>query len=372
VAPANPAVVRADLLAWYDRHRRDLPWRGAPGATLDPYRVWVSEVMLQQTRVETVRPYFERWMDRFPDLATLADADIDDVLKAWEGLGYYTRARNLHGAAREVVARYGGEIPSTPAGFRALPGVGRYTAGAVMSIAFGREEPIVDGNVKRVLARLANSPDPSQAELWTAAAVLVRGERPGDLNQAVMDLGATICTPRTAACDRCPLHRHCGSARAGTVSEIPKRRKAAPVPVEREGVCVVLRGREVLLARRPEGGRLGGLWHFPGRVQLPGEDSVAAAIHAAEELVSGRVRVGARLGSVEHLFSHVRVVYEVFLAVVSRAEPRPGSEGLTVWATSERLADLALPRAQRRIAALVPEAEGVAGGAVATRLNTRR
>ncbi|MDP9349789.1 MAG: A/G-specific adenine glycosylase, partial [Gemmatimonadota bacterium] len=187
------------LLRWYDAHRRDLPWRaeGPP----DPYRVWLSEVMLQQTRVETVKPYFRRWLERFPTLAALAEAPQDEVLKAWEGLGYYSRARNFHRAAREVVERYGGEVPGDAAAFRALPGVGRYTAGAVLSIAFGRPEPVVDGNVRRVFARLLDDPDPAEGALWALAEALVPGARPGDLNQALMELGATVCVPRNPRCE---------------------------------------------------------------------------------------------------------------------------------------------------------------------------
>ncbi|HEX5724783.1 MAG TPA: hypothetical protein VFX98_04915, partial [Longimicrobiaceae bacterium] len=178
ISDESIAAVRARLLAWYDAHRRDLPWRAPPGETADPYRVWLSEVMLQQTRVETVRPYYQRWLARFPTLRHLAEAPLDEVLKAWEGLGYYARARNLHRAAREVAARWEGRVPADPAAFRALPGVGRYTAGAVLSIAFGRPEPVVDGNVRRVFARWADDPDPPGAGTWALAAALAPGERP--------------------------------------------------------------------------------------------------------------------------------------------------------------------------------------------------
>ncbi|HUE96995.1 MAG TPA: A/G-specific adenine glycosylase, partial [Longimicrobiaceae bacterium] len=174
------------LLEWYDSHRRDLPWRAAPGETPDPYRVWLSEVMLQQTRVETVKPYFERWLRRFPTLEALAAAELDEVLEAWAGLGYYSRARNFHRAVREVVAEYGAVVPAAPEPFRRLPGVGRYTAGAVLSIAFGRPEPLVDGNVRRVFARLLDEPDPSDRRLWDLAEQLLSEDRPGDFNQALM------------------------------------------------------------------------------------------------------------------------------------------------------------------------------------------
>ncbi|MDR0788395.1 MAG: A/G-specific adenine glycosylase, partial [Gemmatimonadota bacterium] len=183
---------RERLLAWYDQNRRDLPWRAAPGQPADPYAVWVSEVMLQQTRVETVRPYFERWMGAFPTVDALAAAAEDSVLKMWEGLGYYSRARNLHRAVREVASTYGGRVPSEVEQLRALPGVGRYTAGAVASIAFGQQSPVVDGNVRRVFARLLDLPNPTDGELWEYAGRMVTGERPGDLNQALMELGAMV------------------------------------------------------------------------------------------------------------------------------------------------------------------------------------
>src|SRR5690606_3134373 len=198
------------------------------GTRPDPYRVWLSEVMLQQTRVDTVRPYYERWLERFPTLEHLAEAPLDDVLKAWEGLGYYSCARNLHRAVREVAERYGGEVPSEPELFQALPGVGPYTAGAVMSIAYERPEPVVDGNVRRVFARLLDLPDPAPAELWDLAGRLVKGNRPGYLNQALMELGALVCTPRSPSCERCPVPTHCAARLAGTQAERPAKRKRPP------------------------------------------------------------------------------------------------------------------------------------------------
>lgn len=207
----------AALLRHYDVHRRDLPWRDRA----DPYAVWVSEIMLQQTRVETARPYYERWLERFPDLDALADAEIDDVLRAWQGLGYYARARNLHRAARMVRERYHGAIPADPAELRRLPGVGAYTAGAVASIAFGAATPAVDGNVRRVVARLHDLEDPTAAQLQTLAVELVPADRPGDFNQALMEIGATVCTPRAPDCDACP--GGCWAA-SGSSPTRPRRR----------------------------------------------------------------------------------------------------------------------------------------------------
>ncbi|MBD0321076.1 MAG: A/G-specific adenine glycosylase, partial [Gemmatimonadetes bacterium] len=261
--PNELPLLRERLLAWYDVHRRDLPWRAPPGEAGDPYRVWLSEVMLQQTRVETVKPYFHRWLERFPTLHSLAEAPLDDVLKAWEGLGYYSRARNFHRAVREVAERHSGRVPDDPAAFRALPGVGRYTAGAVMSIAFGREEALVDGNVRRVFARWADDPAPAEPALWSLAGALAPGARPGDVNQAVMELGATVCVPRTPLCGECPVRAHCRAFRHGTQAERPAPKKAKPTPHEDTAVAVVEHEGRTLLVRRPVDARLGGMWAFP-------------------------------------------------------------------------------------------------------------
>jgi len=349
--------VRAALLAWYDAHRRDLPWRTDAGEAADPYRVWLSEVMLQQTRVETVRGYYRRWLERFPTLETLAAAPLDEVLRAWEGLGYYSRARNLHRAAREVAARYRGCVPDEPAGFRALPGVGRYTAGAVMSIAFGRAEPIVDGNVRRVFARLTDDPDPAEPELWSLAAALVPGDRPGDLNQALMELGATVCTPRSPRCEACPIQERCGAFAAGTQDSRPARKARAAVPREAVGVAVVEREGAWLLARRNAEGRLGGMWEFPGTLRRAGESAADAAVRGARDGMGIRAEPLAEIGAVEHQFTHVRVGYSaVRCGTADEGRPDPaGPWDACVWARPDELRGFALPVAQRRIASLAAE-----------------
>lgn len=233
--------MRDALLAWYDAHARDLPWR----RTRDPYAVWVSEVMLQQTRVETVVPYYERFLARFPTVEALAAAAEEEVLAAWSGLGYYRRARLLHAGVREVVARHGGRVPEDAAARRALPGVGAYTAGAIGSIAFDREEPLVDGNVARVLARVHGVGTPlgradTEARLWAEAARLVRGPRPGALNQALMELGATVCTPRAPRCGACPIAARCEARARGDVEALPvPRAKKAPREVALVAVVAV-------------------------------------------------------------------------------------------------------------------------------------
>ena len=347
--------IRARLLAWYDENRRDLPWRAAPGEVPDPYRVWLSEVMLQQTRVETVRPYYERWVARYPTVEALADAPLDEVLKAWEGLGYYSRARNFHRAVREVRQRYGGGVPDHPETFRALPGVGRYTAGAVMSIAFGRAEPLVDGNVRRVFARWSDDPAPTDAALWEMAEALVPGERPGCLNQAVMELGATVCTPRSPRCPLCPVRDGCRAFAAGTQEERPERKKAKPTPHEDTAVAVVTHQRRILLVRRPVDARLGGMWAFPSAIRGRGESVAAGAERAAREWLDLSVRAGDEIGVVEHAFTHVRATYRAVRCAVVSGEPRNLLGDAWSWAGPEEVEALALPVAQKKIAALAAE-----------------
>ncbi|HEY2748287.1 MAG TPA: A/G-specific adenine glycosylase, partial [Polyangia bacterium] len=256
--------IRRALVAWFARGHRDMPWR----RTRDPYAVWVSEIMLQQTRVETVTPYFERWMARFPTVRALAGAPLDDVLSHWAGLGYYARARNLHAAARDVVATYRGAFPATAAALRELPGVGEYTAGAIASIAFGEAAPIVDGNVVRVLSRaeaLDGAADDPQLKkrVWARAGELVRadgGGRAGEFNQAMMELGATVCTPAAPGCSRCPIAGPCRARAADAVGKYPAAKTKKP-PRQVHAVAVMVeRDGKLLLVRRPPTGLWGGLW----------------------------------------------------------------------------------------------------------------
>jgi A/G-specific adenine glycosylase len=309
-----PAAVADRVLAFYRDHRRDLPWR----RTRDAYAIWVSEIMLQQTRVATATPYFERWMARFPSVHALAEAPLDEVLAAWSGLGYYRRARNLHRGAREVVARYGGQVPGSAEALRALPGVGRYTAGAIASVAFGEPAPIVDGNVARVLARLYAIDDDIKAtatsrRLWSRAAALVPAEAPGDFNQGLMELGATVCTPSSPRCGRCPLTALCRARARGLEGELPRtprRKRASELPLLASSAAWIERGGRVLLARRPAEGLFGGLWELPqaegGPAKLA-ELFAGAATLLAEEPVARHRQV----------LSHRRLDLEVF-----EAEPR--------------------------------------------------
>jgi A/G-specific adenine glycosylase len=252
--------LRSDLLTWYAAHRRDLPWR----RTRDPYAIWVSEVMLQQTQVATVLPYWERFLARFPTVEALASAEEDDVLAAWSGLGYYRRVRHLREGARRVLACHDGALPQDPQALRALPGIGAYTAGAIASIAFGRPEPVLDGNVRRVLARLtADAGTGGDAGFWELARSLVAGPRPGDLNQALMELGATVCTPQNPGCDACPVAAHCRGLASGSPSSFPAPRPRKPSRTVRVEVALVLRSGAVLLESQGSGGPLRGKWDLP-------------------------------------------------------------------------------------------------------------
>ncbi len=304
---------RRRLLDWYRANKRKLPWR----ETRDPYAIWVSEAMLQQTRVETVIPYYERFLTRFPDVHTLASAKLDDVLGAWAGLGYYSRARNLRAAARVIDAEHDGRLPEDPETLRRLPGIGRYTAGAVASIAFDRPEPIVDGNIKRVLARYRgireDVGEPAVTRrLWEEAQALVDGPDPGDLNQALMELGATVCLPKTPHCSACPLNRSCDAHRVGDAETLPiQRKKKPPRRVEAVAGLVVRRG-VALAVRRPTAGLLGGLWDLPGGELQSDESPAAGLTRVLRERVGLSVSRASKVGSVEHIFTHRKLKLHVF------------------------------------------------------------
>jgi A/G-specific adenine glycosylase len=313
LTPVEISGLRRRVLAWYESDRRPLPWR----ATRDPYRIWVSEVMLQQTQVNTVIPYYRRFIRRLPNVRQLARADLEDVLKLWEGLGYYARARNLHRAAGMLVERHAGRIPDRWEDFRALPGVGDYIAAALLSIAFEKPYAVVDGNVKRVLARLLTMAAPvnqtaSHTIFQAEADRLLDRRRPGDFNQAVMELGAMVCTPSSPNCTICPLTRFCAAHRGGTVAQYPRRVASRPVPEVQIAVGVVYKNGRVLITRRPSQGLLGGLWEFPGGKLREDESPAAACVREIKEEVNLEVTIERPLVQVRHAYSHFRIHMHVF------------------------------------------------------------
>ena len=345
----------ARLLRWYAIHRRDLPWRRDAH---DPYRVWISETLLQQTQVTTVIPYYERFLARFPTVSALASAPLDDVLKTWEGAGYYARARNLHRAAQEIVARFNGKVPSTIAELLTLPGIGRYTAGAVASIAFNRDAPVLDGNVVRVLCRYFNiSADPKSAAgvrvLWELATQLVPHQRAGDYNQALMDHGATICTPRQPACAVCPLNRGCIARRLGIQEQLPAKRKKQVLPHHQIAVGLVWKGNKVLIARRFDKALLGGLWEFPGGHQEEGESLKRCVKREVREELGIEVAVGKDFAVVEHAYSHFRITMHAFQCAYVSGRPKALGCAAFKWVTRDELSRYAFPAANRRVIALL-------------------
>jgi A/G-specific adenine glycosylase len=356
---SSHAGLRQKLLAFYDRSRRDLPWRN----TGNPYAVWVSEVMLQQTRVETVLRYFTAWMRRFPDIVALARAPEADVLHAWQGLGYYSRARRLQAAARAVVERHGGELPSDPALLRALPGVGAYSAGAIASIAFGKREPLVDGNVVRVLTRVFGlRGDPTRGalkrSLWELARELVPEQRPGDFNQALMELGAVVCTPRSPACSACPLEKSCVARRSGLTELLPELpARAAPTAVRAAAAVLCERGRVLIVKEPADAPRWAGLWTFPHAERAARESAARAVRRAVLDQAALAVEVGARIGVIPHTITRFRIELEAFEARRSgRAGSKRGSaRGAreTAFVRAVELEALAMPAPHRRLARLV-------------------
>jgi A/G-specific adenine glycosylase len=332
--------VRTALLAWYRAAKRDLPWR----RTRDPYAIWIAETMLQQTRVETVIPYYERFLARFPDVHALADADLDDVLSHWAGLGYYTRARNLKRAAAAVAERHGGRLPDGVDALRELPGVGRYTAGAIASIAFDHPAPIVDGNVARVLARLVGLRQPIESaavktRLWDEAERLAEGPAPGDLNQALMELGATVCLPRAPRCDACPVARDCDARAAGDAESLPVRLpKRAPKRVHAIAVLVVRDGK-ALAVQRPASGLLGGLWELPGGEVGAGERGPAVVARVLRDRTGLAVAAIERAGSFEWAFTH-----RALRTTVYRGAAAAGRVALDGWDRHRWIAPRSLDR----------------------------
>ena len=340
------------LLAWYRRVQRRLPWR----ASRDPYCIWVSEVMLQQTQVATVIDFYERWMRRFPDVAALAGANEEDVLRAWEGLGYYSRARNLWHAARQLVETRAGQLPPSAAELRQLPGIGAYSAGAIASIAFGADEPAVDGNIIRVLTRLfAIGGDPKtravSERLWQLARALIPQGQARDFNQALMELGATCCTPKAPKCPTCPLAARCTAQKLDRVLDFPEVRARPKPTLERRAVAVIRRRGRLLVVQQPSDAiRWAGMWQFP---EAPCTDPAAERATLTERVAKStglHIEVADSILALEHQVTRFRISLEVFACTPLRGRARALECADVRWCDLAALASLPMPAAHRKIA----------------------
>lgn len=345
-----PLSFPTHLLEWYTSHARRLPWRGSS----DPYAVWVSEIMLQQTRVETVIPYFERWMLRFPTLAALAQAGQQEVLAVWEGLGYYSRARNLQRAAQIVLTDYGGHLPSEASTLRRLPGIGRYSAAAIASIAFGANEAALDGNIRRVIARLFDVSEPARSpqgeqKLWDLARQHLPPGRAGEYNQALMDLGALVCLPRQPRCPECPLIEDCQAYRLGLQEQRPVLPARPAVPHYTVAAAVIWREGQLLIARRPADGLLGGLWEFPGGKLQPGEDLPTCLRREIQEELGVHIDVGRPLGVYRHAYTHFKVTLHAFECELVLGEPQALHASELRWVKPAELPAFPMGKLDRQI-----------------------
>lgn len=340
-----------ELLSWYAAKRRQLPWRDHP----DPYAVWVSEIMLQQTRVETVIPYFERWIRRFPTIQSLAEASLDEVLSNWEGLGYYSRARNLQRAAQLVMEEHHGNLPRDIEQLRRLPGIGRYTAGAIASIAFSLDEPVLDGNIRRVLARLHDLQAPLKSpgmeeKLWQLAAEHLPPGQAGEYNQALMELGATVCTPRSPGCPDCPLRVRCKAFLAGVQEQRPVKSKKPPIPHHTVTAAVISRQNKTLIVQRPLDGLLGGLWEFPGGKVQMGESLPQCLKREICEELAVEIEVNEELGVFKHAYTHFRVtLHAFFCSLLNGKEPYPIEAQDLRWVAPSELHQFPMGKIDRMI-----------------------
>ena len=356
--PFSPPALTASLLAWWaEQGRPGIPWKlltggvpPTPEQDLDPYGIWIAEVMLQQTQLAVVLPYWECWMATFPTVEALAAASLEEVRLQWQGLGYYSRARRLHESAMLLVGR---PWPRSLEDWMALPGIGRTTAGSILSSAFNASLPILDGNVKRVLARLTAHPKPpsrDQALFWSWSEALLDPVRPRDVNQALMDLGATVCTPRSPSCEACPWRLHCAAYASGDPCRWPVTDAPKPLPFQVIGVGVVLNAAgEVLIDQRLEEGLLGGMWEFPGGKQEPGESIETCIARELKEELGITVMLGEELITVDHAYSHKKLRFVVHLCTWESGDPQPLASQQVRWVRPEDLGNYAFPAANARI-----------------------
>lgn len=347
--PEAIAFLQRSLLEWYGDRGRDLPWR----KTRNPYQIWISEIMLQQTQVKTVIPYYERWLTTFPTVEALAAATQQQVLKVWQGLGYYARARNLHQAAQVIVQQHGGHFPREFEAVLSLPGIGRTTAGGILSAAFGLPTPILDGNVKRVLARLTAlpvAPNRAISLLWEISTAMLDIQHPRDFNQALMDLGATVCTPRNPDCLSCPWQPFCQAYLSNMQNELPISETRASLPHKFIGVAVIWNEQgQILIDRRRQEGLLGGLWEFPGGKVEPGETIEACIQREILEELGIAIEVGDRLITVNHTYSHFHVTLNVHHCRHLSGDPQPIECDEVKWVTLDELHDYPFPKANVQI-----------------------
>lgn len=361
IHPDKKRTVQSRLLKWFDAHKREMPWR----ETRDPYKIWISEVMLQQTQVKTVESYYTRFIQNFPDVRSLARSDPGQVMKAWEGLGYYSRARSLHRAAGEIVRRFNGIVPDTLEDLLSLPGIGRYTAGAILSIAFGRPAPVLDGNIIRMLSRVFHVTDnvdqtSARKQLWQLAEVLLPRRRIRDFNEAMMEFGALVCTPKNPQCENCPLRTCCEAARIGIQKDLPVRTPRKPVPHFDVTAGIIWKEDRFLITLRPPKGLLGGLWEFPGGKLEPEETLEACLKREISEELELDIQVGRPLVSVNHAYTHFKITLHVFHCRYGSGEVVPHDCDDFRWIRPEELGDFAFPGADRKvIEALNMKREGI-------------
>ena len=344
-----PAYHKA-LIDWFDRSFRELPWRD----TRNPYHIWISEIMLQQTQVTTVVPYYQRFISVFPTVYDLVKADLSQVLKQWEGLGYYARARNLHKAAKQIVEQFNGTLPDTEQVLRTLTGIGPYSSAAILSIAFDKQLAVVDGNVSRVLCRLFRiDQDPKSATgkktLQNLATQLLATDRPGDYNQAIMELGALVCRPKSPRCNECPVQAYCSAYQMNETEKFPVKSPARERPHHHIAAGIIYRGDEILIAKRPESGLLGGLWEFPGGKVEPGETREQTVAREIREELGINVRVLDHIASIDHAYTHFSITLHVYACEYISGEPRAIGCADWKWVTGETINEHAFPRANRKI-----------------------